>query len=69
MPKMKTKSGAKKRFKFTATGLVIGTQAKTRHNKRKMSKRAIRTQRGTQIMNDVESRRVMRYFPYANLSA
>ena len=31
MPKLKTKSGAKKRFKVTGTGKVIYTQAGKRH--------------------------------------
>ncbi|RZW12694.1 MAG: 50S ribosomal protein L35, partial [Rhodobacteraceae bacterium] len=31
MPKMKTKSSAKKRFKVTATGKVVGGQAGKRH--------------------------------------
>ena len=31
MPKMKTKSGAKKRFKVTATGRVVAAQAGKRH--------------------------------------
>ena len=46
MPKMKTKSSAKKRFKFTASGKVIATQANKQHNMRKRSKRQIRNQRG-----------------------
>ncbi len=32
MPKMKTHSGAKKRFKVTATGKVRGSHAFTSHN-------------------------------------
>ncbi len=31
MPKMKTKSGAKKRFRLTGTGKVIASQAGKRH--------------------------------------
>ena len=31
MPKMKTKSSAKKRFKVTATGLIKAAQAGKRH--------------------------------------
>ena len=31
MPKMKTKSSAKKRFKVTATGKVMAAQAGKRH--------------------------------------
>ena len=32
MPKMKTKSSAKKRFKVTATGKVLSAQAGKRHD-------------------------------------
>ena len=34
MPKMKTKSGAKKRFRFTATGMAIVSEPDTRIIKR-----------------------------------
>ena len=64
MPKMKTKSSAKKRFKVTATGKVIGTQANKRHNMRKRSKRQIRNQRGTTVLPDMEATRAMQYMPY-----
>ena len=64
MPKMKTKSSAKKRFKFTASGKVIATQANKQHNMRKRSKRQLRNQRGSTILNDVEARRVIAYLPY-----
>lgn len=45
MPKMKTHSGAKKRFKFTASGKVKFKRAKMRHmqsNKEKTMKRKAR---------------------------
>ena len=62
---MKTKSSAKKRFKFTASGKVIATQANKQHNMRKRSKRQIRNQRGTAILPKVEARRLPQYMPYA----
>ncbi|MBY0581028.1 50S ribosomal protein L35 [Candidatus Bandiella numerosa] len=65
MPKMKTKSSAKKRFKFTASGKVIATQANKQHNMRKRSKRQIRNQRGTTILPKMEARRIPQYMPYA----
>ena len=65
MPKMKTKSSAKKRFKFTASGKAIATQANKQHNMRKRSKRQIRNQRGTAILPKVEARRLPQYMPYA----
>ncbi|WP_236870289.1 50S ribosomal protein L35 [Candidatus Bandiella numerosa] len=65
MPKMKTKSSAKKRFKFTASGKVIATQANKQHNMRKRSKSQLRNQRGTTILPKMEARRMPQYMPYA----
>jgi large subunit ribosomal protein L35 len=48
MPKMKTKSGAKKRFSMTATGKVKAGQAGKRHGMIKRTKKFIRDARGTQ---------------------
>ena len=41
MPKIKTKSGAKKRFKVTATGKVLYAQSGKRHGMIKRSKKQI----------------------------
>ena len=50
MPKMKTKSGAKKRFKFTATGKIKTGQAGKRHRLIKQFARArTRDLRGTDV--------------------
>ncbi len=46
MPKMKTKSGAKKRFKVTATGRIVAAQAGKRHGMIKRSNKFIRKARG-----------------------
>jgi large subunit ribosomal protein L35 len=66
MPKMKTKSSAKKRFKITATGKVLSPQANKRHNMRKRSNRQIRDQRGTVTLPDMEAKRVKSYMPYGS---
>ena len=50
MPKMKTKSGAKKRFKITGTGKVIYAQAGKRHGMIKRTKKQIRQLRGTHVL-------------------
>ena len=42
MPKMKTKSSAKKRFKVTATGKVLAGQAGKRHGMIKRTRKFIR---------------------------
>lgn len=64
MPKMKTKSGCKKRFSFTATGKVKMAQAGKRHNMRKRSNSFIRKARGTTIMHESDSHRMDQYMPY-----
>ncbi len=64
MPKMKTKSGVKKRFKVTATGKVKSSQANKQHNMRKRSKRQLRNQRGTTVLPDMEAKRVKQFIPY-----
>jgi len=65
MPKLKTNSSAKKRFKVTASGKVMGSQAGKQHNMRKRSKRQIREQRGTAALPHVEAVRVKKFLPYA----
>lgn len=62
MPKMKTKSGAKKRFSLTATGKVKANQAGKRHMMRRRSKRFIRDQRGTTILNESDATVIRKYF-------
>jgi large subunit ribosomal protein L35 len=64
MPKMKTKSSAKKRFSVTASGQVRSAQANKRHNMRKRSKRQLRDQRGTNILCQADGKMVLSYMPY-----
>ena len=63
MPKMKTKSGAKKRFKFTATGKLKHGQAYKRHRLISKSKRTRKELKGN--LSESENRRVERWMPYA----
>ena len=66
MPKMKTKSGAKKRFKVTAKGKVKASQAFMRHMQMNKPKSMKRKARGTQILCEADQRIVLRNFmPYA----
>jgi len=51
MPKIKTKSGAKKRFKVTATGKVMHAQRGKRHGMIKRTKKQIRQLRGTRVLS------------------
>ena len=64
MPKLKTKSSAKKRFKITARGKVIMSQAGKRHGMIKRTNTQIRNQRGTTIMSKQDSKIVKSYMPY-----
>ena len=65
MPKMKTKSGAKKRFSLTATGKVKAGQAGKRHGMVKRSNRFIRNARGTTLLCDADAKVVKQQFmPY-----
>jgi large subunit ribosomal protein L35 len=64
MPKMKTKSSAKKRFSITPTGKVRANQAGKRHGMRKRSQEFIRNQRGTQILDECDAGIVRKFMPY-----
>jgi len=65
MPKLKTKSSAKKRFKITARGKVIMSQSGKRHGMIKRTNKQIRNQRGTTIMSKQDSKIVKSYMPYS----
>ncbi|MFW5654320.1 MAG: 50S ribosomal protein L35 [Roseicyclus sp.] len=64
MPKMKTKSSAKKRFKVTGTGKVVAAQAGKRHGMIKRTNKFIRTARGTQVLSEPDQKIVKSYMPY-----
>ena len=65
MPKLKTKSSAKKRFRLTAKGKVKKPQAWKRHGMIKRTNSQIRKQRGTTIMSKQDSKIVKSYMPYS----
>ena len=65
MPKLKTKSSAKKRFRITASGKVKMPQANKRHGMIKRSNSQIRKQRGTTIMSKQDGKIVKSYMPYS----
>jgi large subunit ribosomal protein L35 len=64
MPKLKTKSGVKKRFRLTATGKVVATQANKRHGMIKRTNKQIRQLRGTTILSPADAPRVKKWMPY-----
>jgi large subunit ribosomal protein L35 len=63
MSKMKTKSGAKKRFKFSATGKIKTGKAYKRHRLISKSKRTRKEDHG--VLSESETQRVKRWMPYA----
>jgi large subunit ribosomal protein L35 len=62
MPKLKTKSGAKKRFKVTATGKVMAAHAGKRHGMIKRTKKQIRQLRGTRVLFKTDGDNIKKYF-------
>src|SRR5579863_369686 len=62
MPKLKTKSGAKKRFKVTANGKVMHAQRGKRHGMIKRTKKQIRQLRGTRVLFKTDGDNVKKYF-------
>jgi len=62
MPKMKTKSGAKKRFTITATGKVKFKQAHSRHRLISKPQKMKRKARGTAVMFKADGVKVLDYF-------
>jgi large subunit ribosomal protein L35 len=62
MPKMKTKSGAKKRFKVTGSGKVLYAQSRKRHGMIKRTKKQIRQLRGTNVLFKTDGDNIKKYF-------
>jgi large subunit ribosomal protein L35 len=62
MPKIKTKSGAKKRFKITGTGKVLYAQRGKRHGMIKRTTKQIRQLRGTAVMFKSDGDNIKKYF-------
>ena len=65
MPKLKSKSGAKKRFRFTATGLAKRSPAFKRHNLRKRPQKMKRKARGMEVANKADQKKIHAMLPYA----
>jgi large subunit ribosomal protein L35 len=64
MPKLKTKSGAKKRFKMTASGKLKAGVAGKRHRLISHSSKYIRQNRGTKVMSTSDQKTIRTYLPY-----
>jgi large subunit ribosomal protein L35 len=64
MPKLKTKSGVKKRFKITATGKVKHGVAGKRHRLISHNGKYIRQNRGTEVISDADAKVIKKWAPY-----
>ena len=64
MPKLQTKSGAKKRFRLTASGKVRGGQAGKQHGMIKRTNKMLRNSRGTRILAPQDAKKVKKLIPY-----
>ena len=60
MPKMKTHSSAKKRFKKTGSGKIKRFQANTSHLMRKRSKKTKTRLLGSTVVSDADEQRIKR---------
>ena len=64
MPKLKTKSSTKGRFKITGSGKVRGNFAFKWHNLRKRSTKMKRKARGTMVLDVTNARQIKSFAPY-----
>jgi large subunit ribosomal protein L35 len=65
MPKVKTNSSAKKRFKVTGTGKILHKQAGKRHNLGRKSQRRIRNLRKNAVLSEGHTASVLKFkMPY-----
>ncbi len=61
MPKLKTKSGAKKRFKITGSGKIKAGQAGKRHGMIKRTTKFVRQARGTTVLSPQDTKIMMQF--------
>jgi len=67
MPKLKTNSGAKKRFRVNKKGTVKYRQANARHNFTNKSPKQKRQNRGTSTLVHQDAKKVIKeLFPYGS---
>src|ERR1700733_11737662 len=63
MPKMKTKSSVKKRFKITATGKVLAGPGNKRHGLINRSQKMKRSNRGSQTLTHADGLTIKQWAP------
>lgn len=64
MPKMKTRSGAKKRFSFTGTGKIKRNKAYRRHILTKKTRTQKRRMRKKGLIHETQEHQVRAMMPY-----
>jgi len=64
MPKLKTKSGIKKRLKMTASGKLKHGDAGKRHRLISHNAKYIRQNRGPDVLAEPDAKRVKLWIPY-----
>ncbi len=64
MPKLKTKSGVKKRFRLTASGKLKAGVAGKRHRLISHNAKYIRQNRGTKVMSASDAKIIKLWIPY-----
>ncbi|MDX1921980.1 MAG: 50S ribosomal protein L35 [Alphaproteobacteria bacterium] len=62
MPKIKTHSGAKKRFKVTASGKVKSGYAGKRHGLRKRTQKMKRNARGMKVLFKTDGDNIIKHY-------
>lgn len=65
MPKMKSKTGAKKRFKITGGGRVKRNSAKRRHILTKKATKVKRRLRGAHMVDKSQEHQIKAQLPYS----
>ena len=66
MPKMKSNSGAKKRFSITGSGRVRRSQTMKRHLLTKRSRTRKRNLRGNVLVDKTQEHQIKAMLPYGN---
>lgn len=64
MPKMKTHKGAAKRFRFTATGIMVRSQGRRGHFRRRKASRLLQQLDKSKPIHKTKLRRLKIALPY-----
>ena len=64
MPKMKSRRGARKRFKITKNGKVLKASSGKSHMLEKKSPKRKRDLRGVKTVNESEAKKIKKMMPY-----